>query len=72
MPYNIRGWDLLGAAIGAATERAKDAVQIARQWANEGVTSITITNPQGESYDIDRFGMTLSTMEIGLRKAGRT
>jgi hypothetical protein len=37
----------------------------AREWAQQGVTGITIVNPQGESYDIDGFGMIVSTTEEG-------
>ena len=29
--------------------------------AEQGLTGITIVNPEGESYDIDRFGMVVST-----------
>jgi hypothetical protein len=32
---------------------------------NKGVTGITIVNPQGESYDIDGFGMIVRTKEGG-------
>jgi hypothetical protein len=34
-----------------------------REWAEQGVTGITIVNPKGESFDIDRFGMIVSTNE---------
>ena len=34
--------------------------------AEQGLTGITIVNPKGESYDIDRFGMIVSTTENGL------
>ena len=42
---------------------AADALRFAREWADQGVRGITIVNPQGESYDIDRFGMIVSTNE---------
>ena len=32
-------------------------------WAGQGITGITIVNPKGESYDIDGFGLIVSTNE---------
>ena len=32
-------------------------------WAGQGITGITIVNPKGESYDIDGFGLIVSTKE---------
>ena len=34
--------------------------------AEQGLTGITIVNPKGEFYDIDRFGMIVSATEDGL------
>jgi hypothetical protein len=45
----------------AHSPRALGAVNASEQ----GVTGITIVNPKGESYDIDRFGMIVSTNEEG-------
>src|SRR5215203_6062424 len=42
------------------------ALRFAREWAEQGLTGITIVNLKGESYDIDRFGMIVSTTEDGL------
>src|SRR5829696_7256308 len=42
---------------------AADALRFAREWAEQGLTGITIVNPSGESYDIDRFGMIVSRPE---------
>ena len=47
-------------------EGAFDALRFAREWAEQGLTGITIVNPKGESYDIDRFGMIVSATEDGL------
>ena len=47
------------------TPTAADALRFAREWAEQGVTGITIVNSKGESYDIDRFGMIVSTIEDG-------
>ena len=41
-------------------------LRFAREWAEQGLTGITIVNPKGESYDIDRVGMIVSTTEDGL------
>ena len=38
-------------------------LRFAREWAEQGLTGITIVNPSGESYDIDRFGMVVSTKD---------
>ena len=45
---------------------AADALRFAREWAEQGLTGITIVNPKGVSYDIDRFGIIVSTTEDGL------
>ena len=63
MPYKITGRNVLGGVISTGASTAKEAMKDARQWADDGVTGITITNPAGESYDMDRFGMVLSTKE---------
>jgi len=36
---------------------------MARQWAEQGLVGITITNRNGQSYDLDRFDMIASTNE---------
>jgi hypothetical protein len=38
-------------------------LRIARQWAEQGMTGITIVTPKGESYDLDNFGMFVSTKD---------
>ena len=45
---------------------AADALRFAREWAEQGLTGITIVNPKGVSYDIDRFEIIVSTTEDGL------
>jgi hypothetical protein len=45
-------------------ETAKKALEIARQWAAQGVRNIIITNPEGQSYDLDHFGTSASTNRI--------
>ena len=47
------------------------ALRFGRECAEQGLTGITIVNPKGESYDIDRFGMIVSTTDDGLH-ADRT
>ncbi|MDF2974118.1 MAG: hypothetical protein K0R61_4568 [Microvirga sp.] len=46
-------------------ETAKKALEIARQWAAQGASNIIITNPEGESYDLDHFGTIASTKHEG-------
>jgi hypothetical protein len=47
---------------------------MARQWAAQGIRGIIITNPKGEPYVLDRFGMIASAKEenssdaVGLTK----
>jgi hypothetical protein len=65
MSYEITGHkaDLEGAFIRTQAHTASDALRFAREWAEQGVTGITIVNSKGESFDIDRFGMIVSTNE---------
>jgi hypothetical protein len=67
LPYRITGLAVTGTGGELATSAgtAKKALEIARQWASQGATSIIITNPEGESYDLDHFGMVASTKEEG-------
>jgi len=46
--------------------RSKSQVTSLGEWAEQGLTGITIVNPKGESYDIDRFGMIVSTTQDDL------
>ena len=68
MPFEITGHKagLEGAFVRTQAHTAADALRFAREWAELGLTGITIVNPEGESYDIDRFGMIVSTTEDGL------
>ena len=52
-----------GAFIRTQAHTAKDALRFAREWAEQGVTGITIVTPMGESCDIHHFGMIVSTKE---------
>jgi hypothetical protein len=63
MSYEITGHKtgLEGAFIRTQAHTASDALRFAREWAEQGVTGITIVSPKGESFDIDRFGMIVST-----------
>ena len=65
MSFEITGHKaaLEGAFVRTQAHTAADALRFAREWAEQGVTGITIVNPKGESYDIDRFGMIVSTNE---------
>ena len=54
---------LEGAFVRTQAHTAADALRFAREWAGQGVTGITIVNPKGESYDIDGFGLIVSTKE---------
>src|SRR3954464_7204187 len=58
-----------GAFVRTQAHTAADALRFAREWAEQGLTGITIVTPKGESYDIDRFGMIVSTTEDGLHAA---
>jgi hypothetical protein len=67
MSYEITGHKagLEGAFIRTQAHTASDALRFAREWAEQGVTGITIVNSKGESFDIDRFGMIVSTKDNG-------
>ena len=67
MAFKITGHKagLEGAFVRTQAHTAADALRFAREWAQQGVTGITIVNPQGRSYDIDSFGMIVSTKEEG-------
>ena len=52
-----------GSFIRTQAHTAADALRFAREWAEQGVSGVTIVNLQGESYDIDRFGMVVSTKD---------
>jgi hypothetical protein len=73
MSFEITGHkaSLEGAFVRTQAHTAADAFRFAREWAEQGVTGITIVNPKGESYDIDRFGMIVSTNDEA-READRT
>jgi hypothetical protein len=65
MRYEITGLKAAyeGASIRTEADTATAALHMARQWAAQGVRGI-ITNPQGESYTLDRFGMIASAKEV--------
>jgi hypothetical protein len=65
MAFEITGHKagLEGAFVRTQAHTAADALRFAREWAGQGVTGITIVNPKGESYDIDGFGLIVSTKE---------
>jgi len=67
MAFEITGHKpgLEGAFVRVQAHTAADALHFAREWAEQGLTAITIVNPKGESYDTDRFGMIVSTTEDG-------
>ena len=58
MAFEITGHKpgLEGAFVRTQAHTAADALRFAREWAKQGLTGITIVNPKGQSYDIDRFG----------------
>jgi hypothetical protein len=77
MRYEISGLKAVdeGFSIRTVAESAAGALRIACQWAEQGVQNITITNPGGESYDLDRFGMIASTGQANppdARQSGRS
>jgi hypothetical protein len=57
MSFEITGHKagLEGSFIRTTAESATEALRMARQWAGQGIQGITITNPKGESYDLDAF-----------------
>ena len=65
MSFEITGHKagLDGFFVRTQAHTAADALRFAREWADQGVTGVTITNPKGETYDIDGFGMVVSTKE---------
>jgi hypothetical protein len=52
-----------GSFIRTHADTAAAALRIARDWAQQGIHGIMITNPKGESYALDRFGMIASAKE---------
>ena len=67
MAFEITGHKpgLEGAFVRTQAHTAADALRFAREWAEQGITGITLVHPKGESYDIDGFGMIVSTKEEG-------
>jgi hypothetical protein len=65
LSYEITGHKphLQGAFSRTVAASATAALRIARQWAEQGMTGITIVTPKGESYDLDNFGMIVSTKD---------
>ena len=65
MAFEITGHkaELDGAFVRTQAHTAADALRFAREWAERGVTGITIVNPKGETYDIDGFGMIVSAKQ---------
>jgi hypothetical protein len=55
-----------GGSVIATAASAKAALDLARQWAQQGVRDIMITNPHGELYDLDGFGRIASRREEGM------
>jgi hypothetical protein len=56
---------LEGSFVRAQAETATTALRMARQWAQQGLVGISITNAKGESYDLDSFDMIASTKPAG-------
>src|SRR3954463_6180232 len=67
MAFEITGHKsgLEGAFVRTQAHTAADALRFAREWSEQGVTGITIVNPQGNCYDIDGFGMIVSSKQEG-------
>jgi len=65
MPFEITGLKAAveGSFIRTQAHTAAHALRFAREWAEQGVSGITIVNAKGESYDIDRFGMIVSAKQ---------
>jgi hypothetical protein len=74
MSFEITGHkpSLEGSFVRTQTATAMVALRMARQWAKQGRVCITITNTNGESYDLDRFDMLASTKQDGHPDAHRT
>jgi hypothetical protein len=65
MPYRITALaHIAGGEMATSGETAKKALEIARLWAAQGARNIIITNPEGQSYDLDHFGTIASTNRI--------
>ena len=66
MAFEITGHKpgLEGAFVRVQAHTAANALRFAREWAEQGLTGITIVNPEGESYEIHRFGTIVSTMKM--------
>jgi hypothetical protein len=47
--------------MGTWTEGAKAALSVARAWDEKGIKNITVINPNGQSYGLDRFARIAST-----------
>jgi hypothetical protein len=54
MPFIVR-WALNGGKAQLETGTAKEAVQKAQEVMADGAEDISITNPEGETFEIDYF-----------------
>jgi hypothetical protein len=54
MSYRVAG-EHGGAPMATSVEGARTALIIARDWERRGVRRITITNENGDAYDLDAF-----------------
>ena len=70
MAFEITGHKpgLEGAFVRTQAHTAADALRFAREWAEQGLTGITIVNPKGKSYDIDRFPLDATDAARGLQR----
>jgi hypothetical protein len=70
MSYEITGQHRgdRGGTIATSAETPRAALDIARQWAEQGIRNIAIRTPTGESFDVrDEAGERVGTARLTLR-----
>jgi hypothetical protein len=62
MPFILK-WTLKGDKAQLETGTAAEAVQKAQEVLADGAEDISITNPEGETFDIDYFSLITADMD---------
>jgi len=62
MPFIVK-WRLRGETAQTEATTAKEALRKAQEVMADGAEDISITNPQGECFDIDYFGLITKTID---------
>jgi hypothetical protein len=62
MPFIVK-WRLQGETAQTEATTAKEALYKAQEVMADGAEDISITNPQGQCFDIDYFGLITKTID---------